>query len=103
MRKLIYGLLAVFAVIGTAIAAQNIRQNSDGTASWNSSRGYNNPLGAVYLQVIFPNLNQSITFTLVSPISDAKITDVRVARIGNAPTGAKNNIVVSTQCNTGCL
>lgn len=103
MRRLIYGLLAAIAVASAALAAQNIRQNNDGTASWNSSRGWNNPLGAAYLQVLIPNLSVASTFVLVSPISDAKITDVRVARTGGPSSSGKATITISTACTSGCL
>lgn len=102
MRRLLYGLLAAVIVVGSAMAAQSIRQNTDGTASWNSSRGYANPLGAAYLQVLIPNLSVASTFVLVSPISDAKITDARVVRTGSPPSAGRALITISTACTSGC-
>jgi hypothetical protein len=88
MKKLLYGvLLAVLAIAGPTQANQNLVQNPDGTASWSSSRGELNPQ-AVHLQLVIGlNATNGSTHYVVSPVSDAKIIDARLARQGTALNG----------------
>ena len=88
MRKLLYGvLLAVLAIAGPTQANQNLVQNPDGTASWATSRGELNP-HAVHLQLVIGlNATNGTTHYVVSPLTDAKIIDARLARQGTALSG----------------
>lgn len=88
MKKVLYALvLAVLAIAGPTQAGQNLVQNPDGTASWATTRGETNP-HAVHLQLVIGlNALNGATHYVVSPITDAKIIDARLARQGTALSG----------------
>lgn len=81
MKKVLYGLLAVLAVVGVVQAAQNLRQNPDGTADLISSNFQANPYGAAHVQLVISlNAVNGSTHFVVSPLTDAKIVDAHIAR-----------------------
>ena len=84
MKKVLYGLLLAALVIGVGQAAQNLRQNSDGTADWVGSKFDATPLG-VQLPLFIANTiagATSTTYQLISPITNALIKDVIVTKQG---------------------
>lgn len=98
MKKVLVGLiLTALAVVGGVQAAQNLRQNPDGTADWVSSDPRSvSPVGAVHLQLFIADTiagATSTTYQLISPISNAKIVDVRVSKRG---TGGGTAVVTVT-------
>lgn len=95
MRKVLWGLLAVaLLAVGAVQAAQNLRQNEDGTADWIGSDGSSaSPVGAVHLQMLIPNIVANVTFYTVSPVSNAKIVDARLTRTGTM--GATNRTIIN--------
>lgn len=93
MRKLLLFLTALLVAF-PAYAGWNIKQNDDGTAEWVNSRGDTSAVGVVYITTILEDVSTASTTFLVSPITAARIVDVRSVLAG-AITGANSNIDIA--------
>lgn len=90
MKKLLYGVLGALAIAGVAQAAQNLRQNNDGTADWMSTNNGANPVGAAYIQLVIGlGVSTGSTSFLISPVTDAKIVDAIITRQGGPLAGGR--------------
>ena len=82
--------------MGAVQAAQNLRQNSDGTADWISTKNQANVVGAAHIQLIVGlNVFNGMTHYVISPLTDAKIVDAYLTRQGTMLSGGR--AVVSFQ------
>ena len=100
MKRLLYGVLGVLAIVGIAQAAQNLRQNQDGTADWMSTNSQPNPVGAAHLTLVIGlNTVNGATHYLISPLTDAKIVDARLTRQGTPLSGGRAVVTFMVQGN----
>ena len=88
MKRLLYGVLGVLAIVGIAQAAQNLRQNRDGTADWMSTNSQDNAVGAAHIQLVIGlAIMNGATHYVISPLTDAKIVNAHLTRQGTALAG----------------
>src|SRR3990167_9065872 len=88
MKRLLYGVLGVLAIVGIAQAAQNLRQNPDGTADWVATTGGANPVGAAHINLVIGlAIMNGATHYVISPLTDAKIVNAHLTRQGTALAG----------------
>ncbi len=100
MKKLL-GALLVCLMATPALAGMNIGQNGDGTTDWVDSSGNRQNVGDVYLAIHMENISAASTAVIVSPITKAKVTSIRVVLAGGI-TGTANvlDFYITTAGNT---